>query len=115
MRHPVRGIAHIGDGATAERAYPRLAGLMLLNPATVVYFVALAVGTRSIGTLSPVQGVVFGLAAFTTSASWHLTLAGGGAAMGRLLTGRRGRLATAARSSMVIAVFAVSLAVSAVE
>jgi hypothetical protein len=43
------------------------------------------------------------------SASWQLLIAGGGALVGRLLTGDRGRLITAMVSSAVIAVLAVGL------
>jgi len=45
-------------------------------------------------------------AAFAASASWQLLLAGGGALLGRTLTGRRGQLGTALASSAVIAVLA---------
>jgi len=48
-------------------------------------------------------------AAFAASASWQLLLAGGGALLGRLLAGPRGRLATALVSSAVIVGLAVGL------
>jgi arginine exporter protein ArgO len=93
-------------------AYFRLAGLTLVNPATVVYFVAVVVGSRSISELSALEGVVFALAAFLASASWQLSIAGGGAALGRVLTGPRGRLTTALASGALIAAIAASLVVS---
>ena len=45
--------------------------------------------------------------AFAASASWQLVLAGGGALVGRVLTGRRGRLVTALASGVLIAGIAV--------
>jgi arginine exporter protein ArgO len=86
------------------RAYLSLLGITLVNPATVVYFTALVVGDRPTG-----NQAVFVLAAFTASASWQALLAGGGALLGRLLTGPRGRLVTALVSSAVIGALAVRL------
>ncbi|MGA4843706.1 lysine transporter LysE [Streptomyces sp. G45] len=43
------------------------------------------------------------LAALAASASWQFPIAGGGALLGRALTGARGRIATALASSAVIA------------
>jgi arginine exporter protein ArgO len=51
------------------------------------------------------------IAAFIASASWQLLLAGGGAVLGRLLTGRRGRLITALTSSTIVVGLAVRLLV----
>jgi arginine exporter protein ArgO len=52
---------------------------------------------------------VFVLAVFAASASWQLALAGGGAFLGRVLTGSRGRLITALASSVLIGGLAVRL------
>ncbi|GAA3946318.1 LysE family transporter [Actinoplanes auranticolor] len=92
------------DTTTAGRAYLGVLGLTLLNPATIVYFAALVMGRGGTG-----GGVWFVLGAFVASASWQLLIAGGGALVGRLLTGDRGRLITAMVSSVVIAVLAVGL------
>jgi hypothetical protein len=46
--------------------------------------------------------------------SWQLVLAGGGAFLGRVLTGSRGRLVTGLASSVLIGVLAVRLLVTAV-
>jgi arginine exporter protein ArgO len=92
------------DTTTPGRAYLGVLGLTLLNPATVVYFAALVLGRGGTG-----GGVWFVAGAFLASASWQLLIAGGGAVVGRLLTGERGRRITALVSSVVIAVLAIAL------
>ncbi|KDN22334.1 LysE family transporter [Amycolatopsis rifamycinica] len=99
---PVRPLA-------AGRAYVSLLGITLVNPATVVYFTALVVGDHARTAVPALDQAVFVLAAFAASASWQAALAGGGALLGRVLTGRRGRLATALVSSAVITALAVRL------
>jgi arginine exporter protein ArgO len=54
--------------------------------------------------------VAFVLAAFTASASWQAMLASGGAFLGRVLTGPRGRLVTALVGNTVIILLAARLA-----
>ncbi|MBW6433983.1 LysE family transporter [Actinoplanes hulinensis] len=93
--------------ATAFRAYAGVLGLTLLNPATVIYFAALVLGSGGAG-----GGVWFVAGAFLASASWQLLIAGGGSLIGRFLTGRRGRLITALVSSIVIAGLALQLLVT---
>ncbi|MGW7378226.1 LysE family transporter [Streptomyces sp. NPDC054794] len=95
----------------ATRAYLGLLGITLLNPATVIYFAALVLGTRTADAVRPLEQGVFVLAAFAASASWQLLLATGGALLGRALTGHRGRLLTALLSSGVIMALAVRMAV----
>ncbi|MGW7540113.1 LysE family transporter [Streptomyces sp. NPDC054770] len=94
------------------RAYLGLLGITLLNPTTVIYFAALVVGTRSADPVRPLEQGVFVLAAFAASASWQLLLAGGGALLGRSLTGHRGRLVTALLSSCVMLGLAARMALS---
>jgi arginine exporter protein ArgO len=89
------------------RAYLSLLGITLLNPTTVVYFAALVLGDGAGDAVRPVEQGAFVLAAFVASASWQVTLAGGGALLGRALTGHRGRLATALVSSTVMTALAV--------
>jgi arginine exporter protein ArgO len=89
------------------RAYLSLLGITLLNPATVVYFAALILGAGD--SVRPLDQGVFVTAAFVASASWQLLLAGGGALLGRALTGRLGRLVTAFVSSGVMTVLAVRM------
>ncbi|MEU9664672.1 LysE family transporter [Streptomyces bobili] len=92
------------------RAFLSLLGLTLLNPTTVIYFAALVLGTGTADAVRPVEQGVFVLAAFAASASWQVLLAGGGALLGRALTGHRGRLVTALVSSGVMTVLAVRMA-----
>ncbi len=98
------GPARTDRPATPSRAFLGLLGLTLLNPLTVVYFAALVLGRGGEG-----GGAWFVLGAFLASASWQLLIAGGGALVGRLLTGERGRIVTALVSSAVLAVLAVLL------
>ncbi|MFJ4098923.1 LysE/ArgO family amino acid transporter [Amycolatopsis japonica] len=113
------GIRSFRDSTKAEltepvaigpiKAYLSLLGITLLNPMTVVYFAALVLGSKDMAAASGAEHVVFVLAAFAASASWQLFLAGGGAVLGKALTGRRGRLATALASSALITVLGVRL------
>jgi arginine exporter protein ArgO len=88
-------------------AYFGMLGMTLLNPWTVIYFAALVLGGSGVAGFS--QRIVFVIAAFVASASWQLLLAGGGALLGRLLTGHVGKLATALASTVLIVVLAVRL------
>lgn len=95
----------------AARAYWGLLGLTLLNPMTVIYFAALVLGGGDTVTGTGPR-IAFTVAAFAASASWQLLLAGGGALLGRALTGVRGRRATGLLSSALIAGLAVRLVVT---
>ncbi len=88
------------------RAFWLFVGITAANPMTVVYFAAVVLGNRSLVS-TPTEGVVFAVAAFLAAASWQLALAGGGAALGRVVTGPRGRLVTGLVSAAVIAALAV--------
>jgi arginine exporter protein ArgO len=118
LRTAVSAIRHHREGAaprpatglaTPARAYLGLLGLTLLNPATIVYFGALVLGRQAGGEVGGIDAGLFVAGAFLASASWQLLLAGGGSLVGRVLTGPRGRLATALVSSAVIAVLAAAL------
>jgi threonine/homoserine/homoserine lactone efflux protein len=91
------------------RAYGGLLAITLLNPLTVIYFAALVLGSQTGEAPTQPEQAAFVLAAFAASASWQLLLAGGGALLGRALTGVRGRLVTALASSALIAALAVHL------
>lgn len=93
----------------AARAYLGMWGMTMLNPLTVVYFTALVLGRQAATAPGGAAQAVFVLAVFVASASWQLVLAGGGAFLGRVLTGRRGRLATGMASSALIGTLAVHL------
>lgn len=96
-----------GRVCTPVRAYFALLAVTMVNPATVVYFAALVVGGHARIAASAADAAVFVAAAFAASASWQSVLVGGGALLGRVLTGARGRLITALASSVVIAGLAV--------
>ena len=64
-----------------SRTYLTVLGLTLLNPATVVYFAALAVGLPFLSGLA--ERLAFAAAAFTASLSWQSLLAVFGATVGR--------------------------------
>lgn len=93
------------------RAYLALLGITLLNPTTVIYFAALVLGSQGGETAGVPERSVFVAAAFAASACWQVLLAGGGALLGRALTGRRGRLVTALVASGVMTVLALRTAV----
>ena len=108
------GVAQSGRAGALRspaRAYAGLLGLTLLNPATVVYFAALVLGERAPDGGS--AAAVFVAAAFVASASWQLVLAGGGAALGRVLTSPAGRLGTSVASSAVVGALALAVLVEA--
>ena len=111
------GLTAAGPGAAppgAARAFLSLLGITLLNPTTVIYFAALVLGSGGGGAAGPVERTVFVAAAFAASASWQVLLAGGGALLGRVLTGRRGRLVTGLVAAGVMAALAGRMAVTPV-
>lgn len=60
------------------RTYARFLGLTIVNPMTVVYFVAIVLGSGFTANLTAEQGLVFVAGAFAASLSWQLLLAGVG-------------------------------------
>jgi arginine exporter protein ArgO len=112
-RHRERDLAQ-RDAETPTspvRAYLGFLGITLLNPMTVVYFAALVLAGEGGAVSDRGAKALFVLAAFAASASWQLFLAGGGALLGRMLTGPQGRLGTSLVSSAVIIGLAVKLLV----
>lgn len=105
--------APVRDGADAPltpvRAFLAFLGITILNPMTVIYFAALILARGPSAASTATEGAVFVLAALLASVSWQLLLSTGGTLLGRVLTGPRGRLATALASSTLIAVLAVGL------
>ncbi|MFN8195619.1 MAG: LysE family transporter [Nocardioidaceae bacterium] len=109
VRQAVRDAGTVRRDARAMSpgsAYLLFLGITAVNPATVVYFAAVVLGNHGLVS-TPAEGVAFVLAAFAASASWQLTLAGGGAALGRFVSSPRGHLVTGVVSGLVIAALAV--------
>lgn len=102
-----RSFAPGGGRVTPLRAYLQMAGITVLNPGTVVYFVAVVIGGH-FDALGVTDRVAFTLAAFAASAGWQLVVVTVGSAAGGVLTGRAGRRATAAAGAVLIAALAVS-------
>lgn len=86
--------------AVAGRTFLTLLGLTAVNPATVIYFVALVVGLPAVTAGPP--AAVFVTAAFAASASWQVLVAGSGMVLGRVASSPRGRRATALGSAVVV-------------
>ncbi|MGZ2355373.1 LysE family translocator [Streptomyces sp. 372A] len=97
---------------TPVRAYAGLLAITMMNPMTVIYFTALVLGSNMATAATHGEQAVFVCAAFAASASWQLLLAGGGALLGRTLTGSRGRLITTMISSSLITALAIHLVIS---
>ncbi|MGI5328851.1 LysE family transporter [Actinomadura nitritigenes] len=88
------------------RAYLRLIGITVMNPGTVLYFAAIVIGSH-FEAFGAVDRSAFVVAAFTASAVWQMAVVLAGSALGRLLTGYRGRLVTGVVAGTLIAALAV--------
>ncbi|WP_425480772.1 LysE family transporter [Sciscionella sediminilitoris] len=91
------------SASSPVRAFLGLLALTAINPATLVYFLALILGRGAEG-----GGALFVLGALLASASWQLLLVCGGGLLGRALTGARGRLVIAIVSAVLMLVLAVA-------
>jgi arginine exporter protein ArgO len=102
LRAP-RDVAPASHTAAGRRTHGRtfvtFLGLTLLNPLTVIFFTALAVGLPFLA--GPGERLVFALAAFLASLSWQSLLAGFGALLGRG-SGHRLRRLTVVVGNLVI-------------
>jgi threonine/homoserine/homoserine lactone efflux protein len=116
----VRGVLRLGRAGTtldsgeersAVRTYLLFVGLTLLNPATVAYFVTLAVGLPEIAQDAGSR-VAFAVGAALSSLSWQTLLAAVGAALHARLS-RRIELVTALLSSAILVAFALKIALDA--
>lgn len=96
------------DGGPAARTYLLFVGLTLLNPATVAYFVSLAVGLPAIAQDVGAR-IAFAVGAALASLSWQTLLAAVGAALHARLT-RRIELATGVLSGAILVAFALKIA-----
>lgn len=100
------------DGpTTVVRVYLLFLGLTLLNPATVAYFVSLAVGLPDIAQ-DAASRAAFAIGAALASLSWQTVLAAIGAALHTRLTPRV-ELATTLLSSAILVAFALKIAADA--
>jgi arginine exporter protein ArgO len=99
-----------GDGPLAT--FAGFLALTLVNPLTVTYFAALilGLGTDTLG--SGADKALFVAGAGLASAAWQLLLAAAGAVLHQRLP-ERARLATALAGNVLIAAFAVRLALGA--
>lgn len=89
-------------GISPRRSFLTFLGLTALNPWPALYFVSLVLGRQAQSGMSAAEAAVYVVAIVVASASWQLLLAGGGAVFGKVLTGQRGRTATAVVSSVLI-------------
>jgi threonine/homoserine/homoserine lactone efflux protein len=113
----VRGLRHIRhvpvdvapkSPTSALRVYLTFLGLTLLNPATVVYFVSLAIGLPEISEEFGARAL-FVVGAVLASLSWQTVLAAIGAALHTRLTPRI-EVATTLASSAILVAFALKIA-----
>jgi arginine exporter protein ArgO len=65
--------------------YAKFLGLTIVNPLTVIYFVAVVLGLDLVGDFTLGQATAFVAGAFSASLAWQTLLAGIGAAAGRHL------------------------------
>jgi threonine/homoserine/homoserine lactone efflux protein len=111
-RSATPAVARTGRAASAGRAYLGLVGLTAVNPATVITFAAVVLG-RPVGDpgLTWLRVMLFAVGAFVASAAWQLLLVGGGSVLGRVLAGRRGQLAIAVASALLMLGLAIAVLV----
>ena len=100
-----------GVSRSAARTYVLFIGLTLLNPATVAYFVTLAVGLPQIAQDAGSR-LAFAVGAALSSLSWQTLLAAVGAALHTRLTPRI-ELVTTLLSSAILGAFALKIATDA--
>lgn len=112
-RRPAGPEATAVPAVAPARAFWFVLGATVVNPTTVVYFVALTTGSATTTLVSPAQRVVFVLAATVASAAWQLVLGTAGAWAGRALTGERGRRWTGRVGALVVLLLAVRTALGA--
>lgn len=107
-RHAVESVRSVRL-LSAPRAYVMLIGLTAVNPATVITFIAVALGRGAAEALSWWSALLFALGALTASTAWQLLLVGGGTVLGRLSRGRRAQLTIALISAAIMLTLAALL------
>jgi threonine/homoserine/homoserine lactone efflux protein len=98
---------------SAGQLYLRFIALTAMNPATILYFLALAIGLPGIGN-EPINAVAFTVGAAGASLSWQLLLGAIGAAAGRILP-ERAVTATRIVGQVLIIGFGISIAAVALR
>jgi arginine exporter protein ArgO len=98
-----------GVGGGPLRTYGSFLALTLVNPMTVTYFAALILGLGPDTLGTGTDKASFAAGAGLASAAWQLLLAGAGAGLHHRLS-ERARVATALFGNLLIAAFAVRLA-----
>lgn len=96
-----------GTGPSLGRTWLTLVGLTAVNPTTLVYFAALAVGLPALGDSTGAR-LAFVVGAGLASVGWQLVLATAGALLRRRLA-PRARVATALAGNVVILVLAAGI------
>lgn len=113
----VRGLMRLGRGGpglapagtrSAFRTYLLFVGLTLLNPATVAYFVTIAIGLPQIAE-DAASRIAFAVGASLASLSWQTLLAAFGAALHGRLSPRL-ELVTTLVSAVILIGFALKIA-----
>lgn len=95
---------------TPARAFWLVLGSTVVNPTTVVYFVALTTGSATTTLTTGGQRAAFAVGALVASAAWQLVLGTVGGWGGGLLTGPRGRRWTGLVGAAAVLVLAVRTA-----
>lgn len=95
---------------TPARAFWLVLGATVVNPTTVVYFVALTTGSATTTLTTGGQRAAFAVGALVASAAWQLVLGTAGGWGGTLLAGPRGRRWTGLVGAAVVLVLAVRTA-----
>ena len=98
---------------SVQQLYLRFIALTAMNPATILYFLALAIGLPGLGS-DPINAVAFTLGAAGASLSWQLLLGAIGAAAGRILP-ERAVTATRIVGQVLIIGFGISIATVALR
>lgn len=100
----------VARAMTPDRAFWLVLGATVVNPTTVVYFVALTTGSATTTLTTGGQRAAFAVGALVASAAWQLVLGTAGGWGGTLLAGPRGRRWTGLVGAAVVLVLAVRTA-----
>ena len=90
------------------KTYAKFLGLTIINPPTIIYFVAFVVGLGLADDLTATQAVAFAAGAFLASLSWQLVLATTGAVARTRLPGAAQQV-TGVIGSVIVAGMAVAI------